>query len=221
MRVLNVDEAMCFVCAPRTSKASSAGTGFGTFVRRAAPPPTSHFVLVRHGKKCNCKQAFFAHVGRANLRENGLSHLSSLLQHEKSAPQRALSCWRREGFSSAAPRKRRRRKRASVLSCAALRRLLLRTSCLCAMAKNAIASKHFLRMSGARTSVKTDFLISLLRATKKPAKRRVFMAQRRGFEPPDESPPSHDFQSCSLNHSDISAKTSAILQQTRGKSNCF
>ena len=92
---------------------------------------------------------------------------------------------------------------------------------LCAMAKNAIASKHFLRMSGARTSVKTDFLISLLRATKKPAKRRVFMAQRRGFEPPDESPPSHDFQSCSLNHSDISAKTSAILQQTRGKSNCF
>ena len=117
-----------------------------------------------------------------------------------------LIVWRREGFSSAAPRKRRRRKRASVLSCAALRRLLLRTSCLCAMAKNAIASKHFLRMSGARTSVKPDFLISLLRATKKPAKRRVFMAQRRGFEPPDESPPSHDFQSCSLNHSDISAK---------------
>ena len=31
------------------------------------------------------------------------------------------------------------------------------------------------------------------------------LAQRRGFEPPDESPPSHDFQSCSLNHSDISA----------------
>ena len=73
---------MCFVCAPRTSKASSAGTGFGTFVRRAAPPPTSHFVLVRHGKKCNCKQAFFAHVGRANLRENGFSHLSSL-RHKK------------------------------------------------------------------------------------------------------------------------------------------
>ena len=77
-----------------------------------------------------------------------------------------------------ASRKRRRRKRASALSCAAPRRLLLRTSCLCAMAKNAIASKHFLRMSGARTSVKTDFLISLLCATKKPAKRRVFMAQR-------------------------------------------
>ena len=54
-------------------------------------------------------------------------------------------------FSSAAPRKRRRRKRASALSCTVLRRLLLRTSCLCAMAKNAIASKHFLRMSGART----------------------------------------------------------------------
>ena len=31
------------------------------------------------------------------------------------------------------------------------------------------------------------------------------LAQRRGFEPPDDSPPSHDFQSCSLNHSDISA----------------
>ena len=64
-----------FGCA---SKASSAETGVCSFVRRAAPPPTSHFVLVRHGKKCNCKQAFFAHVGRANLRENGFSHLSSL-----------------------------------------------------------------------------------------------------------------------------------------------
>ena len=47
------------------------------------------------------------------------------------------------------------------------------------------------------------------------------MAQRRGFEPPDESPPSHDFQSCSLNHSDISAGTTVILQQIRPKCNCF
>ncbi len=72
----------CVLYALRITKASSAETGVGTFVRRAAPPPTSHFVLVRHGKKCNCKQAFFAHVGRANLRENGLSHLSSL-RHKK------------------------------------------------------------------------------------------------------------------------------------------
>ena len=47
------------------------------------------------------------------------------------------------------------------------------------------------------------------------------LAQRRGFEPPDESPPSHDFQSCSLNHSDISAGTTAILQQICPKCNCF
>ena len=32
-----------------------------------------------------------------------------------------------------------------------------------------------------------------------------FMAQRRGFEPPVGFRPTHDFQSCSLNHSDISA----------------
>ena len=32
-----------------------------------------------------------------------------------------------------------------------------------------------------------------------------FVAQRRGFEPPDQFSQSHDFQSCSLNHSDISA----------------
>ena len=31
------------------------------------------------------------------------------------------------------------------------------------------------------------------------------MAQRRGFEPPVSFRPTHDFQSCSLNHSDISA----------------
>ena len=31
------------------------------------------------------------------------------------------------------------------------------------------------------------------------------MAQRRGFEPPVSFWPTHDFQSCSLNHSDISA----------------
>ena len=33
----------------------------------------------------------------------------------------------------------------------------------------------------------------------------VFLAQRRGFEPPVGFRPTHDFQSCSLNHSDISA----------------
>ena len=32
-----------------------------------------------------------------------------------------------------------------------------------------------------------------------------FLAQRRGFEPPVRFRRTHDFQSCSLNHSDISA----------------
>ena len=36
------------------------------------------------------------------------------------------------------------------------------------------------------------------------------LAQRRGFEPPVSFRPTHDFQSCSLNHSDISA--SAFLK---------
>lgn len=40
---------------------------------------------------------------------------------------------------------------------------------------------------------------------------RLLLAQRRGFEPPDESPPSHDFQSCSLNHSDISARNESYF----------
>ena len=47
------------------------------------------------------------------------------------------------------------------------------------------------------------------------------VAQRRGFEPPDESPPSHDFQSCSLNHSDISAKAVVIVSYSCEKGNCF
>ena len=43
------------------------------------------------------------------------------------------------------------------------------------------------------------------------------MAQRRGFEPPDESPPSHDFQSCSLNHSDISASERKLFYNKSAK----
>ena len=49
-------------------------------------------------------------------------------------------------------------------------------------------------------------LTSSLRHAKSPLCGGLCVAQRRGFEPPDESPPSHDFQSCSLNHSDISAR---------------
>ena len=65
---------------------------------------------------------------------------------------------------------------------------------------------RWLRLRLARTS--RSFFKSLPRANKKSADKRhsFYLAQRRGFEPPDESPPSHDFQSCSLNHSDISAK---------------
>ncbi len=64
------------------------------------------------------------------------------------------------------------------------------------------------RASLARTSGKCRISQSLPRANKKSASKRhsFYLAQRRGFEPPDESPPSHDFQSCSLNHSDISAE---------------
>ena len=51
-----------------------------------------------------------------------------------------------------------------------------------------------------------DLSISSPRHEKSPPRAGRSVAQRRGFEPPDESPPSHDFQSCSLNHSDISAK---------------
>ncbi len=39
------------------------------------------------------------------------------------------------------------------------------------------------------------------------------LAQRRGFEPPVGFRPTHDFQSCSLNHSDISAFYEASLAE--------
>ena len=63
------------------------------------------------------------------------------------------------------------------------------------------------RASLARTSGECRISqISSPRHEKSPPRAGRSVAQRRGFEPPDESPPSHDFQSCSLNHSDISAK---------------
>ena len=63
------------------------------------------------------------------------------------------------------------------------------------------------RASLARTSGENQISqFSSLRHEKSPPRAGRSVAQRRGFEPPDESPPSHDFQSCSLNHSDISAK---------------
>jgi hypothetical protein len=40
--------------------------------------------------------------------------------------------------------------------------------------------------------------------TKKPPQRRGFQAERVGFEPTGHSSQPHDFQSCSLSHSDIS-----------------
>ena len=66
---------------------------------------------------------------------------------------------------------------------------------------------RWLRLRLARTSGENQISqISSLRHEKSPPRAGRSVAQRRGFEPPDESPPSHDFQSCSLNHSDISAK---------------
>lgn len=98
----------------------------------------------------------------------------------------------------------------------------------CGCALKALAAEGVAEESGGRKRLAAsrdlrripDFL-SPLSATKKPAQGGPLLAQRRGFEPPDESPPSHDFQSCSLNHSDISAGTTAILQQICPKCNCF
>ena len=50
----------------------------------------------------------------------------------------------------------------------------------------------------------------------------VFLAQRRGFEPPVGFRPTHDFQSCSLNHSDISAlKLLVFYNNFRKKASVF
>ncbi len=62
------------------------------------------------------------------------------------------------------------------------------------------------RLALARTSDKTERSLFRFYARKKaPTRGAFFVAQRRRFELPDEFSPSHDFQSCSLNHSDISA----------------
>ena len=79
---------------------------------------------------------------------------------------------------------------------------------------------RWLRLRLARTS--RSFFKALPRATKKARQGRAIPWRREEdsnlrtshprhtisnrAQPPDESPPSHDFQSCSLNHSDISAK---------------
>ena len=62
-----------------------------------------------------------------------------------------------------------------------------------------------LQMALARTSDTSSGLNLFLRKKNTPKKGVYFLAQRRGFEPPDQFSQSHDFQSCSLNHSDISA----------------
>ena len=59
-------------------------------------------------------------------------------------------------------------------------------------------------MALARTS-DTSFVSQSLLRKKTPHKGVSFLAQRRGFEPPVRFRRTHDFQSCSLNHSDISA----------------
>ena len=54
----------------------------------------------------------------------------------------------------------------------------------------------------ARNTVDEDILQYILRLVQT----RLLLAQRRGFEPPVSFWPTHDFQSCSLSLSDISAK---------------
>ena len=65
---------------------------------------------------------------------------------------------------------------------------------------------YHLRTGLARISDNSYVSQSLLCTTKKSTRKGCSsVAQRRGFEPPVSFRPTHDFQSCSLNHSDISA----------------
>ena len=89
----------------------SAGCALDSFVggKGVCPFPTSHFVLVRHGKKCNCKHAFFAHVGRAPyfeakplMRRGG----ESLLQARLSCSRRAWEFTILSGSPSAPAQKK-------------------------------------------------------------------------------------------------------------------
>lgn len=84
----------------------------------------------------------------------------------------------------------------------------LRAAPLMALSAGKVSVPSLRRASPPPRATSGECRISRLLPTsrKKPAQGGFFcVAQRRGFEPPDESPPSHDFQSCSLNHSDISA----------------
>ena len=84
----------------------------------------------------------------------------------------------------------------------------LRAAPLMALSAGKVSVPSLRRASPPPRATSGECRISRLLPTprKKPAQGGLFcVAQRRGFEPPDESPPSHDFQSCSLNHSDISA----------------
>ena len=89
-----------------------------------------------------------------------------------------------------------------------------RRGCCCAATMRRAAdrdresSKRRLRTALARTSDNSKSLQALLVCKTKKHTRDgcVFsLAQRRGFEPPVRFRRTHDFQSCSLNHSDISA----------------
>ena len=85
----------------------------------------------------------------------------------------------------------------------------LRAAPLMALSAGKVSVPSLRRASPPPRATSGECRISRLLPTsrKKPAQGGLFcVAQRRGFEPPDESPPSHDFQSCSLNHSDIGAE---------------
>ena len=141
----------------------------------------------------------FARAARAHLRR--MPDFSKLFSpHAKEPPcWAALFAWRREeDFLRLRLESVAARRIAVRLPLLPLRAPLARTSGEC------------------RTSQSSS-----LRQEKSPPKAGHSMAQRRGFEPPDESPPSHDFQSCSLNHSDISAKAVVIVSYSCEKGNCF
>ena len=133
--------------------------------------------------KCSRKRAFLARVGRANLRE-GLTTV--LMQQKKSRSTYQLF------FRGAEKRIRTSGRVTPVTRFPIVLLKPLRHLC-----------KSFLK----------DVFPTTLRLKKriqptplKGSPRLSFGAKRSSREPPDESPPSHDFQSCSLNHSNISAK---------------
>ena len=75
---------------------------------------------------------------------------------------------------------------------------------VCAGANNAFAAQRDRRKI---VCIKNRAKMEEKKTSEKIPKAFYLLAQRRGFEPPVRFRRTHDFQSCSLNHSDISANS--------------